>query len=70
VNDKILDLDNMIAPDNEVQNMKCARPTNLYYIDGNKYVTCTMICYPSKVTRFVPMGLLPMGISLQDSLQQ
>jgi len=40
VNTEILDLDNMIAPDNEVQNMKCATPANLYYTDG-KYI-CDM----------------------------
>jgi len=34
VNIEILDLYNMITPDNEVQNMKCARPANLYYLDG------------------------------------
>ena len=34
MNNEILDLDNMIAPDNEVQNIKCARPANLYYVEG------------------------------------
>ena len=34
MNTEILDLDNMIVPNNEVQNMKCARPANLYSVDG------------------------------------